>query len=153
MCRKAILSQSSRKGFFSLDAALAFTIAVFAFSSFALIFSSAASSANSQAGEISGSHLALRLSSYVMEQAAVSSDSFLSGGYYSANEIDLPKLYLFDLGGILAQTGKTYAKISLHSEPATLFSAEEGEKQAETFCASRLVLVSGEIMRLESCIS
>jgi hypothetical protein len=142
-----------KQAFFSLDAGLATVVVIFSFSSFALLAASAASSAASQSSETSSSLLALRFSSYILEKAAVSSEEYSAGAYYEANELDKEKLRTLDLGEILLKTGKKYASVSVEGENGEIFSSQAGEQGNEKFCSSRLAILSGEIFRLEACIS
>lgn len=151
MCKN--FRQSRHKGYFSIDAAFALVIVIFAFSSFARLASEAASAADSQSREISSSLLALRFSSFVLEEASVGDGEFGAGAYSSANELGMDKLQNFDLDGVLARAGKKYAKISVKDPQGELFSASSGAAGDEVFCAGRLAILSGEIVRLEACLA
>lgn len=151
MCKN--FRQSRYSGYFSIDAAFALVIAVAAYSSFAHLAAAAASIADSQSREISSSLLALRFSSFVLEEASSGAGGVGTGGYASTNELDMAKLEGFDLNGVLARAGKDYAKISLKNAQGELFSASAGAAEGEVFCAGRLALLSGEIVRLEACVS
>lgn len=144
---------AGKQAFFSLDAAVALVMVVAVFSSFHLLFSSAASKAASQAEEASSSLLAVRLSSYFLEKAAVSSDSFAAGAYYSANELDEGKLRALDLEEALLQTGRKFASVSVKGEAGEIFFSQAGKQGNQTYCAGRLAKLSGETVRLEACLS
>ncbi len=151
MCRN--FRQSRYDGYFSIDAAFALVIVIFAYSSFAHLAFKAASVADSQSREISSSLLALRFSSFVLEEASVGGGVFGAEAHSSANELDIGKLQNFDLGKVLARTGKKYAKILVKNSQGELFSASSGAVGEEVFCAGRLALLSGEIVRLEACLA
>ncbi len=168
MCNKTQESQSSvyipigavrkvrgcakLRAYFTIDAAFALLLAVFAYSSFAHLASSAGGRASAQSHEISSSLAALRFSSFVLEQAGAGG-GFGAGSYVSANEIDIGKLGTLDLGGLLARTGRDYAKISVRNGAGEVFLKETGEANEEVFCAKRLAILSGEIVKLEACLS
>ncbi len=131
-------------------------MAIVAFSAFAALSSAAALHAKAEANEVSGRLLSLRLSSFLLEQGAVSSGDSYGGGYFSANELDLEKLRSLDLRPLLLQIGKSHLKVSLDVGGGEIFSAEAGEgasAQPEAFCTARLALISGKISRLEACVS
>jgi hypothetical protein len=150
MCRGA--QQSRYRGYFSIDAGFALFIAVIAFSSFALLASSAASSAHSQSQGISSSLVALRFSSFVLEQAAASGAEPGNGAYSSTNELDISKLQGVDLDRMRSEAGKSYARVSVGNGETEIFSSEAGIVGGEVFCARRLAILSGEIVRLEACL-
>ena len=156
-CHKALpqppptLASLSR-AFFSFDAAFALLTAIFALFLFSLLASAASSSAHSQAAETSSSLLALRLSSLVMEEAAQSGGEG-RGSYRETGKLDDLRLREFDLQEILKRTGRAYASISVHGGEGELLSSSAGTAAAEKFCASRLALLDGEIVRLEVCVS
>lgn len=152
MC-KAKMASRSRRAFHSLDAALALAIAVLAFAGFSLLLSGSSSRLQSQARQESGELLALRLSSYLLDAAAASGNQGAPGGYFSANEPDIARLQAVDLQGILQKTGADYASVSLLGSSGEIFSASSGEQGKEAFCASRLALADGKIVRLEACVS
>jgi len=145
--------QKASQAYFSIDSALAITIALFSFASFALILSSAAANASSGASQASSSLLALRFSSFVLEKSALSGGAG-PGAYRSENEIDVSRLGAIDLNDALLRTGRKFARISLKSRNGELFSAEQGERGGrEVFCARRLAVSSGQICLLEACLS
>jgi len=145
------MSRSS--GFFSIDASLALFIAALSFALFSALAAAAAASASSSARGEAGALLALRFSSYVLEQSAPAGFPSQPGAHYSANELDLGRLGAIDIGKLQAESGKGYASIRVEGSSGQLFFAESGRQGAERFCAARLALLSGEIVRLEACIS
>ena len=151
MCKN--FRQSRYKGYFSIDAGFALVIVVVAYSSFAHLVAASASIADSQSKEISSSLLALRFSSFVLEKASAGGGGLGTASYSSANELDMAKLEGFDLSGVLARVGKEYAKIAVKNAQGELFSAYAGTAGGEVFCTGRLALLSGEIVRLEACLS
>ena len=152
MCKTKTASRS-RRAFYSLDAALALAIALLVFASFSSILSRNSSRLQSQARQESGELLALRLSSYILDSAAASGNEGAPGGYFSANELYIARLRAGGLQEILQKTGAGYASVSLVGSSGEIFSSSLGERGAEVFCAGRLALSSGEIVRLEACVS
>lgn len=151
MCKNS--RQSRYDGYFSVDAAFALVIVIFAYSSFAGLASDAAAAADSQSREISSNLLALRFSSFILEEASLGAPGVGAGAHFSANELDIGKLQNFDLGGVLARSGKKYAKISVKNRQGEQFSASAGAAGEEVFCAGRVAVLSGEIVRLEACLA
>ncbi len=145
--------QSRYKGYFSIDAGFALVIVIFAYSSFAHLALASASIADSQSREISSSLIALRFSSFVLEEASTGAWGLGTASYSSANELDAAKLQSLDLNSVLARAEKRYAKISLKNGQGELFSASAGTADGEVFCAGRLAILSGEIVRLEACLA
>jgi len=153
MCKKT--RQPRYSGFFSLDAAIALLIAVFAYVSLSLILSSAAASSSSGAHSVSSRLLSLRLSSLIMDEAGAESGGFGEGGYAKIGELDAQRLSALDLGAILSSTGRNFASVSLFSSEGRIFFSQAGQLPvgAEVFCTKRLALLSGEMARLEVCVS
>ena len=145
--------KSRYRAFFSFDAGLAAVLAVFSFASFSLLLSAAAYSADAVSREASSSLLALRLSSFLLDEAGAEKYGWGSGAYVKAGELDLSRLQQMDLGSLLMQTGKSYVKIRVEQGGSEAFFAESGEKQAQVYCATRLGLLGGEIAKLEACVS
>jgi hypothetical protein len=151
MCRGSKTNRYKR-AFFSLDAALALAIAVAAFAALAQLSLSSASALRAQSEELSSSLLALRLSSYVADEAGAEVGG-LGGAYTAVGELELERLRSIDLQQILSQTNRRFASIRLKGNEGELFSSFAGEAGDQTFCAARLALHSGEIVRLEVCVS
>lgn len=139
--------------FFSLDAAAWLSVAILVFASFALLLSSAGKSAGSQASETSSSLLALRFSSYLLDEAACAGSGIGRGAYCSANEIDLQRLSSIDMQDLLERTGRGFIGVYLEDSEGAIFLAEQGQAAEGVFCTSRLALVSGKMARMRACVS
>ena len=146
MCRET--QQSRFRGYFSVDAALALVIVVFAYASFAYLASHAGASADEESRQISNSLVSLRFSSFLAEEAITKGTE----GHSSVNELDLSRLLDLDLKGMLKEMAKSYAKVSVGGREGEIFSKWEGEAGEEVFCSARLALLNGEIVRLEACL-
>lgn len=146
------VSQSS-SAFFSLDALLSISIAIFMFYSFAALLSSASSLAEAQSHQASDEALAVSFNSYLLEKAAEQSGSLVPSPHLKANEIDLERLGGINLGEALAISGKNFASVRVKNSGGELFSSFAGEKTGQVFCARRLALVSGKPAIMEACLS
>jgi len=150
------LTQSkSKNGFFSIDAAFAIFIAVLMFTSFALLANSSAMFAASYAKEISGTNAALRLSSYVLNEAAAERGGPLSGPYVKVGELDPALLQSIDLDAIAIRSGLKHASVSVKDENKAdvVQPLVSGAGQPESFCVQRLALLRNEPVLMEVCIA
>lgn len=164
MCRQKAASRCSRnrrnshgfqpesRAFFSIDSAFALLIALFSVFSFSLLSQAAASSALSQSQQESSGLLALRFSSYALEQAARQGEGW-GGGHMVEGEIDWNRLSQLDLRAVLAITGRSFAGIYVRDGGGEAFRSESGHAEREKFCAKRLAAISGKPVLLEACIS
>ncbi len=141
-----------RGGFFSLDAALALSVAISGLAMFLLVFSSAQGLAAESADGQSGSLLALRLSGRLLELSSYQS-SQQGSGHIRAWEIDLHRAYAIELAPMLSSTGKSYLSFSFHSDGEEILRRESGQKQSEVYCARRLAWCGKAPCALEACIS
>jgi len=141
----------SRGAYFSLDALLASSIAIFAFCSAASILWACAGQAQQSSQENANALLALRLSDAVLEQAASPSSS----SHYEANEIGSGGLRGLDLAGLAEKSKSRRLWVSVSRGGETLFSAFFGEKtgDGEAFCSRRLARFEGRVSSLEVCFS
>ena len=153
-CKTRVRNRFSR-AFFSIDASFAFLTAVFMFVVFSTVIFCAALSAKSQASEISSENRALRFSSYVLEQTAVSGGSPSGGGYLSVNEIDGQKFDSFDGDAARAIIGASFASIRLVGpEGGEIAFRQFGVLQPKgVYCARRIALVDSKAVGLEACVS
>lgn len=142
----------AKPAFFSIDAAFAFLILSIFFSSFLILSQAAAETSAFQSGSISGELFAIRFSSFVLEKASLQGEGGI-GGYRIENELDLQKLYAFDLQDVRTFSGKRFMGIYLDQGESRLFFKESGDKNGEVFCAHRLVCLSGKIVSLRACVS
>lgn len=141
------------KAFFSLDASFAIFIAVLLFTSFAMLANSSAMLAKSYAKEISGTNAALRLSSYVLNEAAAQRGGPASDPYVKPGEIDTDRLGSIDLDAITARSGIPFASISVTGAAMEEASVSAGSRQPENFCVQRLALLDGGPALLKVCIA
>ncbi|MCX6772256.1 MAG: hypothetical protein NTV88_00600 [Candidatus Micrarchaeota archaeon] len=80
------------RAFFSIDASFAIVVVVLSFAMFSLLSSSAASFAAEGAKDVSKTNIALRLSSYILNDAAVKSGGDPPDNYVFPGEIDENKI-------------------------------------------------------------
>ena len=141
------------RAFFSFDAALAAFFAALLFSLFSTLLAGFVKMAFEEAKGIEGELLSLRFSSYVIESGeGIGAQSH--GAHRAIGELDLDRLEGLDLELLARQMGKDYAAFWIFDENEGLLLASSwGKPNGEVFCARRIVLVSGEICRLEACIS
>lgn len=147
-CRTGASNHHSR-AFFSIDASFAFLTAAFIFIVFSAALACAALAAKSQSSGISSENLALRFSSYVLEQSAAGS------GYSSVNEIDGGRFDSFDLAAAIGAVNASFAGIRLvDSDGAIMMPHQFGVPPPKgVYCAKRLAIMDGRAVRLEACIS
>jgi len=142
----------AHNAFFSIDAAFALLIAIMAFISFSTLLSSAASSAKASADSSSSSLLALRLSSFIISESE-EKGGFGTASYRKAGEIDVERAEGIDLSEFLSQGKRDYAGFSISDSSGGIAGNSFGSPGNETYCAKRLVIVSGKIALLEACVS
>ena len=146
-------SRKNKRAFFSFDAAAAFLLAASLFSLFSILLSAAALAASSGAEEQSSSFLALRLSSRILELCEKRASGFPAAPYAESHVLELSCMQELDLQGLLAQSGRDYASVSISGSGGTLLSSSKGAASGEVFCARRLALFKGKMVRLEVCVS
>jgi hypothetical protein len=144
---------SRYRGFFSLDAAFAFTLAAILLASFLLLCAQARQSAAESAREESGRLAALRLSSFVISGSEEGGAGICENGYAKAWVVDPARLQGQDFGRLLSASGRSYAGVSLSGEGGWPPPTRQGAKGKELYCAPRLVVAEGKISRMEVCVS
>ena len=140
---------SQYRAFFSFDAAFALLFAAGVLFSFVLLETAAVKSAQDSAVSESGSLLALRLSSVVLQKLEIK-----NGTYARAWEIDPAAVSALDAAELASLAGRNYTSVSLHGSQGVAYPpAAYGTPDSQIFCANRLVLFDGEPARLEVCVS
>ena len=149
------MQSRSSSGFFSIDAAFAIFIAVLLFTSFALLAASSSMFAASYAKEISGTNAALRLSSYMLNEAAAERGGAMDDPYVKVGELDMALLQSIDLDAITARSGMEYASVSVKDENKADVAQPlvSGNPQPESFCVQRLALLRNEPVLMEVCVA
>ena len=147
----------SSKAFFSIDASFAIVIIALSFSMFLLLSGSAASFAASGAKDVSKTNMALRLSSYLLNDAAAESGGIYPDNYVMPGELDEAKLQPAILQPLLSDfvmQGKLqYAKVSLKGSAIPIPDSNAGQQTGDAYCVRRLALLSKEPALLEVCVS
>ena len=145
------------RGFFSIDASFAILIIVLSFSMFSLLSSSAASFAAEGAKDVSKTNTALRLSSYILDDAAAGSGGIYPNNYATPGELSEDKLQPFILQPVLSnfvsQGGLQSAEVSVKGSAIPIAVSSAGTQAGEKYCVQRMALLEGEIVLLEVCIS
>lgn len=151
------------KAFFSIDAGFAIILAVLMFASFSLLHRSAYLFASSYAKDVSGTNLALRLSSHIMNEAGAKHGDPLLGSYSKPGELDALRMQPPFLEPILhgmVQGGKfRYARVAVSGSAIPMPASEAGAQGAENYCVKRLALMEvpplmeNEIVLMEVCVS
>jgi len=134
----------------------ALLVAILSFVILSSALFASALTAKSQAKDVSYENLALRFSSFALDSMAVVSGKADAGGFASQNEIDAHKFSSFPIDSAIARAGAAYGSIRIvgqdGAEPLPPRSSGAGNA-AGIYCAQRLALMDGKIVRLEACIS
>ena len=142
------------RAFFSIDASFAFITAVSLFAMLLSVLFCAAITAKSQSSDIASENLALRFSSFALDSISVSGGNPSLDGYVSVNEIDGAKFISFNGNGAMQRVGASYASLRLTGKGGQAGFQEFGAKNnSALYCAKRLAVMGGEIVRLDACIS
>ena len=146
------MHKRSLRAFFSIDAAFALLMVALAFIIFSLLASSAAAFASSSAAEVSKTNLALRLSSYIINDAAAQSGGIYPDNYVLPGELDTLKLQMA-LDDLVSQGKVRFAKVTVKDGSGSVQPFSAGTQADEAYCVQRLALISGELALLEVCVS
>jgi len=134
-------SGGARSAFFSFDAAFAILLAVIAFTSFGLLQRSAVSFAADAAQQTVMVNRALRLSSYIVNEAGVPSGGAQPDTYVESGQLDVSAISRIDLQTMAQRFGVDSASITVRDESSTLFSSPPLISQ-QPYCVQRLALAS-----------